>query len=133
MLSSGSLAPSGKVPSRIVSQISESPSRRLDEALQVFDKAIQLKPDDPQAWIRLANMLAALGRKAEAFSAYQQVLQLDPRQWDAAYQCGLLPPRIRKCDTSRSRRIACPNFQVRSGMLIVLGEIPLGKFLEIFH
>src|SRR5262245_39508761 len=29
---------------------------RLNEALQVFDKAIQLKPDDPQAWIRLANM-----------------------------------------------------------------------------
>ena len=60
---------------------------RLNEALQVFDKAIQLKPDDTQAWIRLANMLGALGRKAEALSAYQHVLQLNPRQWDVAYQC----------------------------------------------
>ena len=63
---------------------------RLNEALQVFDKAIQLKPDDAQAWIRLANMLGALDRKAEALLAYQRVFQLDPRRWDAAYQCGLL-------------------------------------------
>lgn len=35
-------------------------------------------------------MLVALGRKAEALLAYQRVLQLDSRQWDAAYQCGLL-------------------------------------------
>jgi tetratricopeptide (TPR) repeat protein len=60
---------------------------RLDEALQVFDKAVQLKPDDPQAWIRLANTLGALGRKAEALLAYQHVLQLDPHQWDVTYQC----------------------------------------------
>lgn len=63
---------------------------RLNEALQVFDKAIQLKPDDAQAWIRLANMLGTLDRKAEALLAYQRVFQLDPRRWDAAYQCGLL-------------------------------------------
>ena len=65
-------------------------SGRPDEALQVFDKAVQLKPDDSQAWLRLANVLVALGRKAEALLAFQRVLQLDPRQWDAAYQCGLL-------------------------------------------
>jgi tetratricopeptide (TPR) repeat protein len=70
--------------------ISLKQSGRLDEALQVFDKAIQLKPDDPQAWLRLANVLVGLGRKAEALLTYQRVLQLDPRQWDAAYQCGLL-------------------------------------------
>jgi tetratricopeptide (TPR) repeat protein len=63
---------------------------RLDEALQILDKVIQLQPDDPQAWLRLANVLAALDRKAEALLAYQRVLQFDPRQWDAAYQCGLL-------------------------------------------
>jgi tetratricopeptide (TPR) repeat protein len=63
---------------------------RLDEALQVFDKAVQFKPDDPQAWLRMADVLVALGRKAEALLAYQRVLQLDSSQWDAAYQCGLL-------------------------------------------
>jgi tetratricopeptide (TPR) repeat protein len=63
---------------------------RLEEALQVFDKAIQLKPDDAQAWLRLANTLGGVGRKAEAVLAYRRVLQFDPRQWDAAFQCGLL-------------------------------------------
>jgi tetratricopeptide (TPR) repeat protein len=63
---------------------------RLDEALQVFDKVIQLKPDDPQAWLQLANVLVALGRKAEALLVYQRVLKLNPQQWDAAFQCGLL-------------------------------------------
>jgi tetratricopeptide (TPR) repeat protein len=63
---------------------------RLDEALQVFDKAVQLKPDAPEAWLRLAGVLVALGRKSEALLAYQHVLQLDRHHWEAAYQCGLL-------------------------------------------
>jgi tetratricopeptide (TPR) repeat protein len=65
-------------------------SGRLEEALQVFDKAIQLTPDDAEAWLRLAKAFGAVGRKAEAVQAYQRVLQLVPRQWEAAYQCGEL-------------------------------------------
>jgi len=63
---------------------------RLDEALQVFDKAIQLKPDDPLLWCRLAAILVALGRNAEALLSYQHALELDPHHWEAAYHCGEL-------------------------------------------
>lgn len=63
---------------------------RLDEALQTFDKAAQLKPDDAGLWLRVAGTLAALGRKSEAVLAYQHVLRLDPRQSEASFQCGLL-------------------------------------------
>ncbi len=63
---------------------------RLDEALLVFDKAIQLKPHDPLLWCRLAAILVALRRNAEALSSYQQALKLDPRHWEAAYHCGEL-------------------------------------------
>lgn len=63
---------------------------RLDDALQVFDKAIQLKPDDPRLWCGLADILVALGRSAEALLGYQHVLELDARHWEAAYRCGEL-------------------------------------------
>src|SRR5262249_24782861 len=33
---------------------------RLDEALKVFDKAVQLKPDDAELWKHLGAMLLAL-------------------------------------------------------------------------
>jgi tetratricopeptide (TPR) repeat protein len=61
---------------------------RPDEALQVLDKMIQLKPDDPLLWCRLAAILVALGRNAEALLSYQHALKLDPHHWEAAYHCG---------------------------------------------
>jgi Flp pilus assembly protein TadD len=56
----------------------------------VFDKTIQLKPDDPLHWCRLADVLVALGRNAEALLSYQHAIKLDPHHWDAAYHCGEL-------------------------------------------
>lgn len=63
---------------------------RLGEALQVLDKTIQLKPDDPILWCRLAAILVALGRNAEALLSYQHALKLEPHHWEAAYHCGEL-------------------------------------------
>src|SRR5579871_2862905 len=51
---------------------------RREEALQVFDKAVQLKPVDAELWKHLAGVLLELDRSAEALLAYQHVLQLDP-------------------------------------------------------
>jgi tetratricopeptide (TPR) repeat protein len=62
----------------------------LNEALQVFDKTIQLKPDDASLWCRLAAVLVVLGRNDEALLSYQQALKLDPHHWEAAYHCGEL-------------------------------------------
>jgi tetratricopeptide (TPR) repeat protein len=63
---------------------------RLAEALQVFDKAVQLKPDDAELWKNLGGVLAALDRPADALLSYQHALQLNPRHWEAAYQSGFL-------------------------------------------
>jgi tetratricopeptide (TPR) repeat protein len=63
---------------------------RFEEALQAFDKAIQLKPDDPQGWKNFANLLFDLQLANEAMHAYSQVLELDPRDWDAACRIGYL-------------------------------------------
>jgi tetratricopeptide (TPR) repeat protein len=61
--------------------------QRFDEAAKAFDKAVQLKPGNPQAWKSLANALGEAGRTDESLLAWQHVLTLDPDDRDAAYQC----------------------------------------------
>ena len=61
--------------------------QRFDEATKAFEKAVQLKPDNPQAWKSFANALGEAGRTDDALLAWQQVLKLDPGDKDAGYQC----------------------------------------------
>jgi len=63
---------------------------RHDEALNAFDKALQIKPEDPELWVNLGNSLIDMKRPAEAVLAYQRALELDPHNWNAAYRCGVL-------------------------------------------
>jgi tetratricopeptide (TPR) repeat protein/ADP-heptose:LPS heptosyltransferase len=63
---------------------------RHDEALQVYDKAIQIKPDDGQLWKKLGEALIDLERRPDALLAFQHVLKLDPHDWHAAALCGIL-------------------------------------------
>ncbi|MDE2063876.1 MAG: tetratricopeptide repeat protein, partial [Bradyrhizobium sp.] len=61
--------------------------QRFDEASKAFDKAVQLKPDSPQAWKCLADALGNAGRTEESLVAWEQVLKLDASDKEAAYQC----------------------------------------------
>ena len=63
---------------------------RREEALQVFDKAVQLKPDDADLWRNLGDALVERDRPADAILSLQQALRLDPRHLDAAHKAGLL-------------------------------------------
>jgi len=63
---------------------------RLDDALAVIDKAVQLRPDDAALWHQLGGVLMALHRNSDAFATYQHVLKLSPRHWEAAYLSGVL-------------------------------------------
>jgi tetratricopeptide (TPR) repeat protein len=63
---------------------------RFEEALEVFDKAVQLKPDVGVLWKFRGNALVKLDRRDQAILSYQQVLKLDPRDRDAAYNSGAL-------------------------------------------
>src|ERR1700761_1504307 len=62
---------------------------RLEEALQVFDKAVALKPDDAGLWINFGQILEALERPADALRAFQQALALSPH-WETAIRCAIL-------------------------------------------
>jgi len=67
---------------------------RREEALAIFDKAVQLKPDDADLWRNLGNVLADMGRAAEAILSFQHALKLNPCHWDATYKAGLLLHRL---------------------------------------
>jgi len=59
---------------------------RHAEALNVFDKAVQLKPDDAGLWKHLGGALQELQRPADALLSLQQASRLDPQDCDAAYK-----------------------------------------------
>jgi tetratricopeptide (TPR) repeat protein len=63
---------------------------RHADALQVFDKSVQLYPDRPEPWRDLGNALLAAERRAEATLSFQQAVKLDPADWDAANKAAVL-------------------------------------------
>jgi tetratricopeptide (TPR) repeat protein len=63
---------------------------RRDDALQVFDQAVQLKPDNAQLWSQLANACSAMGRSDDALKCFAQAFALDRCNAEAAYCCGHL-------------------------------------------
>jgi tetratricopeptide (TPR) repeat protein/ADP-heptose:LPS heptosyltransferase len=78
---------------------------RHDEALKVFDKAIQLSPDNAELWKQMGDILVQQERHDQALLGYQHALKLDPRHWQAAeksafilYQSGRFEEAIRYCD-----------------------------------
>jgi tetratricopeptide (TPR) repeat protein len=71
---------------------------RAEESLKVFDKAVQLKPDDAELWKHLGGVLHALDRPAEALLSYQHALHLDPGLWEAAYHSGVILHRMERLE-----------------------------------
>jgi Flp pilus assembly protein TadD len=57
---------------------------RRDDALKVFDKAVQLGPDDARLWSQLGDACSATGHSEEALRCFAQAFRLDPRNADAA-------------------------------------------------
>src|ERR1700757_2069357 len=63
---------------------------RQQEALQVFDKAVQLKPDEADLWRHLGNALLEAARTSEALLCFQRTVELNPGDGAAAYAAGVL-------------------------------------------
>jgi len=63
---------------------------RFEEALNVFDKAIQLRPDDSELWRQHGDTLVQLARLDQALLSFQQALKLDPHHHDVLHKSGIV-------------------------------------------
>ncbi|WP_024513638.1 tetratricopeptide repeat protein [Bradyrhizobium sp. Tv2a-2] len=72
--------------------------RRHDDALLVFDKAVQLRPDDASLWNNLGNACIESNRLSDAIASFQRALAIDPVHWDSAYKAGVMLQQQRRFD-----------------------------------
>jgi tetratricopeptide (TPR) repeat protein/ADP-heptose:LPS heptosyltransferase len=84
---------------------------RHEDALQAFDKAVLLKPDDANLWRDLGSALVALGRNDEAILSFQHALKLNPQHWDAANQCAIHLHGLGRVEESLSYLEVCNTLQ----------------------
>ncbi len=60
-------------------------SRRYEEAIKSYDKALKIKQDYHEAWYNRGNVLYSLGRYEQAIASYDKALQYKPdfhEAWD---------------------------------------------------
>ncbi len=72
---------------QVYQQISEikTEARKDDEAIEWAQKALAKNPTDPGAYERLGERYVEMQRFADAIAAYEQTVQLDPRNSKAAF------------------------------------------------
>ena len=78
------------VQSSIDQGIKHSQAGRYDQALQAFDQALKLKPNDPALLSYKATVYYAKGNTAQAMQLCEQALKLNPNFGRAYYQRGMV-------------------------------------------
>ena len=78
--------------------IKHSQSGRYDQALQAFDQALKLKPNDPAIITYKATVYYAKGNNAQAVQLCEQALKLNPNFARAYYQRGMIYDKQEKFD-----------------------------------
>ena len=78
------------VQSYIDQGISDSQAGRYDQALQAFDQALKLKPNDPALITYKATVYYAKGNNAQAMQLCEQALKLNPNFARAYNQRGMI-------------------------------------------
>ena len=70
----------------------------MDDALEEFQKAVELNPKDPVAQRNVAYVLDRQGKVEEAIDAYKQAIELDPKNLLAYNNLGVLYDKEGKYD-----------------------------------
>lgn len=73
-------------------------SGKLDEAIEHFNKSLELKPDSPEVHNNLGTLLDRLGRFDEAVEHYERALELRPNFSQAHYNLATLLAKQGKTD-----------------------------------
>ncbi len=84
---------------------------RLEEALQAFEKAAQLRPDAAVLHKFIGDLLVKLNRADQAIVNFQRALELDPRDRDAAFSAATLYFQLGRLDEALSCFNLCDHLQ----------------------
>ncbi len=57
---------------------------KYEEALEYFEKALSLDPDNPNIWNKKGVALRSMGRYGEAIECFNKSLEILPRDLDAS-------------------------------------------------
>ncbi len=60
-----------------------------DEAIKAYDKAIEINPQDSDAWYNKGVALDKLDKSDEAIKAYDKAIEINPQNSDAWYNKGI--------------------------------------------
>ena len=86
------------VQSSIDQGIKHSQAGNYDQALQAFDQALKLKPNDPALITYKATVYYAKGNNPQALQMCEQALKLNPNFGRAYYQRGMIYDKQEKYD-----------------------------------
>jgi tetratricopeptide (TPR) repeat protein len=85
-----SLSSAQGVQSYIDQGISNSQAGHYDQALQAFDQALKLKPNDPALITYKGIVYYAKGNNAKALQLFEEAIKLNPSFARAYYQRGMV-------------------------------------------
>jgi tetratricopeptide (TPR) repeat protein len=75
-----------------------SQAGRYDQALQAFDQALKLKPNDPAVLSYKATVYYAKGNNAQALQLVEQIIKQNPNFGRAYYQRAMIFEKQEKLD-----------------------------------
>jgi tetratricopeptide (TPR) repeat protein len=84
------VSPAQGVKGYIDQGITNSQSGHYDQALQAFDQALQLKPNDPALITYKGIVYYAKGNNAKALQLFNEAIRLNPNFARAYYQKGMV-------------------------------------------
>jgi tetratricopeptide (TPR) repeat protein len=86
------------VQSLIDQGMQQSQAGRYDQALQTFDQALKLKPNDPALISYKATVYYAKGNNAQALQLVEQIIKQNPNFGRAYYQRAMILEKQEKYD-----------------------------------
>jgi tetratricopeptide (TPR) repeat protein len=92
------LSPAQDVQSYIDQGIQHSQAGRYDQALQAFDQAMKLKPNDPALITFKGIVYYAKGQNDKALKEFETAIKLNPNFGRAYYQRGMIYEKQEKYD-----------------------------------
>jgi Flp pilus assembly protein TadD len=109
--------------------------QRYDQARLEFRSATESDPGDANAWSDLAAADALLGQLDSARGEYEKALALDPANWLASYNLGLLFVRQRNPEAAlkqldRSLALLRESKSLRPQLKTVLGDLQKSHLLD---